>query len=141
MAEFYMKNLVRQAGLADRVFVASAATSDEQIGCDTDERTKRKLRAMGIPYTKRSAWQLSRGDYAKYDYIIGFDNRNIAAIRRITGGDPDGKIYKLLEFAGFEQETADPWYTLDFDATYRDVETGCKALLQRLKASEESFLD
>ena len=50
-------------------------------------------------------------------------------MNRIAGGDPEGKIYKLLSFAGSGRDVADPWYTGDFDATYRDVLAGCEGLL------------
>ncbi len=137
MAEFYMKELVRRAGLSDRIYVASAATSQEQIGCDTYYATKDKLREKGIPFTKRAAVQMTRKDYSTYDYIIGFDARNDAAIKRITGGDPDHKIYSLMQFIGSDREVPDPWYTRNFDATYEDVELGCKGLLETIKAKSK----
>ena len=135
MAEFYMKELVRKAGLSDQIYVGSAATSREQIGCDTYYATKDKLREKGIPFTKREAVQMTRKDYGLYDYIIGFDARNDAAIKRITGGDEDHKIYSLLQFIGSDREVPDPWYTRNFDATYEDVELGCKGLLEKIVKS------
>ena len=132
-----MKELVRKAGLSDRIYVASAATSDEQIGCDTYYATKDKLREKGIPFTKRAAVQMTQKDYEAYDYIIGFDARNDAAIKRITGGDLDHKIYSLLEFIGSNREVPDPWYTRNFDATYEDVELGCKGLLGKIIAKSK----
>lgn len=60
------------------------------------------------------------------------DEWNIRNMRRILGGDPDGKVFKLLSFTDNERDVADPWYTGDFEATYEDVTAGCKALLNYL---------
>lgn len=73
---------------------------------------------------------MTKKDYADYDYLIGMDTANIRNMTRIAGGDPEGKIYKLMTFAGSGRDVADPWYTGDFDATYRDVLAGCQGLLQ-----------
>ena len=132
MAEFVMKELVRRAGLADAFYIASAATSREEIGNDTHWGTKEKLREEGIPFTKRQAVQLCKTDYGRYDYLIYFDSENKHEIRRICGEDTDHKIYALLSFAGLQRDVADPWYTGNFDQTYEDVWTGCQAFLQFL---------
>ena len=129
MAEFVMKELVRQRGIADLFYIASAATSREEIGNDTHWGTKEKLREQGIPFTKRKAVQITKADYEAYDYIVGFDRENDYEIRRICGTDDDGKVYSLLSFAGLDREVADPWYTGNFDKTYEDVDMGCRALL------------
>lgn len=129
MAEFVMKELVRQRGIADLFYIASAATSREEIGNDTHWGTKEKLREQGIPFTKRKAVQITKADYEAYDYIVGFDRENDYEIRRICGPDDDGKVYSLLSFAGLDREVADPWYTGNFDKTYGDVDMGCRALL------------
>lgn len=83
---------------------------------------------MGVPFEKRAAVQLTRADYDRYDYLIAMDTSNLRGIERITGGDPENKVRLLLEFAGERQSIADPWYTGDFDETYRDVLRGCEAL-------------
>ena len=75
---------------------------------------------------------MTREDYVKYDYLIGMDSANIRNMRRMLGGDPEGKIYKLLSFSGSERDISDPWYTGDFETTYRDVLEGCQALLEQL---------
>ena len=79
------------------------------------------------------AVQMTRKDYDNYDYLIGMDSANIRNIKRIAGGDPEGKVYKLLEFAGSDRDIADPWYTGDFDETYWDVVEGCEALFKKLQ--------
>lgn len=132
MAEFVMKDLVRKAGLEDKIFVASAACRTDEIGSDTYYGTKNKLREEGIPFTPRHARQITLADYEKYDYIIGMDGENMRDLNRLTKGDPHGKVYLLLEFTGENRDVADPWYTDDFDATYRDVTKGCAALLKKL---------
>ena len=133
MAEFVMKDMVRREGLAERFFIASAATSTEEIGNPVHRGTRDKLGREGIPMTDRAAVQLKREDYENYDYLIGMDGWNIRNMLRILGGDPEGKVYKLLAFAGEERDVADPWYTGDFDATYRDVTAGCAGLLRTIK--------
>ena len=133
MAEFVFKDMVRKAGCAEDFYIESAATSREEIGHDTDPRTKRKLEQHGIPYTKRRARQITKNDYDKYDYIIAMDDSNVRDMSYIIGGDPDGKVYKLLHFAGKERDISDPWYTGDFDATYDDIIEGCEALLEHFR--------
>lgn len=129
MAEFVMKELVRQHNCANDYAIASAATSREEIGNDTHWGTKEQLELHHIPYTPRKARQMTREDYARYDFLIGFDDENLREIRRIAGGDPDRKIHLLLDFTDHPRAIADPWYTGDFVSTYRDVEQGCEGLL------------
>ncbi len=132
MAEFVMKDMARKAGLEDEIFVDSKACRTDEIGSDTYYGTKNKLREEGVPFTPRQARQITLADYDKYDYIIGMDGENMRDLARLTKGDPQGKIYRLLEIAGENRDVADPWYTDDFDATYRDVVKGCVALLKKL---------
>ena len=133
MAEFVMKDLVNKAGLADQVYIASAATSTEEIGNPVHYGTREKLRKLGISCAGKTAVQLKKSDYAKYDYLIGMDSWNIRNMSRMLGGDPDGKIHKMLEFAGRSGDVADPWYTGDFEATYRDALAGCQGLLKEIQ--------
>ena len=131
MAEFVMKELVRRHHCADAYEIASAATSREEIGNDTHWGTREQLDLHHIPYAPRKAQQMTRGDYGYYDLLIGFDDENLREIRRIAGGDPDGKIHLLLDFTDHPREIADPWYTGDFVSTYRDVKEGCESLFCR----------
>ena len=133
MAEFVLKDMVKKAGLADRFEIASAATSTEEIGNPVHRGTREKLRQVGISVAGKTAVQLRKSDYDKYDYLIGMDEWNIRNMLRMLGGDPEGKIHKLLEFAGSRRDVADPWYTGDFETTYQDVVTGCKELMKMLK--------
>ena len=130
MAESVMTHLVKNQGLTDLFYINSAATSREEIGNSPHYGTVNKLRQVGIPVIPHCAAQMTKGDYQRYDYLIGMDTANIRNMTRIAGGDPEGKIYKLLSFAGSGRDVADPWYTGDFDATYRDVLAGCEGLLQ-----------
>ncbi|BAL83895.1 putative low molecular weight phosphotyrosine protein phosphatase [Selenomonas ruminantium subsp. lactilytica TAM6421] len=133
MAEFVMKELVRQAGLSDEIYVASAACRRDEIGSDTHYGTKAKLREEGIPFTPRKAVQITLDDYEKYDYIIGMDSENMRDLNRLTHGDPQRKICLLLELTGEDRDVADPWYTGNFDDTYTDVYKGCTALLEKIR--------
>ena len=92
--------------------------------------TREKLAQAGIACEGHHARQMTRADYDGYDYLIGMDEWNICNIKRITGGDPEGKIFKMMSFAGSSRDVADPWYTGDFEATWKDVTEGCQGLLQ-----------
>ena len=133
MCESYFTYLVNQHNLSNRFTLSSAATSREEIGNPPHYGTVRKLREEGIAVVPHRAVQMTTADYEKYDYLIGMDGANIRNMQRIAGGDPQGKIRKLLSFAGMERDVADPWYTGDFEATYRDTVTGCTALLNFLE--------
>lgn len=132
MAEFVMKDTVEKAGMADSVMIASAATSTEEIGNPVHRGTRQKLAQFGISVAGKTAVQMKKSDYDKYDYLIGMDDWNIRNILRIAGGDPEGKVHKLLEYAGRAGDIADPWYTGNFDETYDDVKAGCEGLLRIL---------
>lgn len=136
MAEFVLKDMVQKRGMADRFYIASAATSSEEIwngvGNPVYPPAREKLKEHGIDCGGKRAVLLQRSDYEEYDYLIGMDSANIRNMHRILGGDADGKIYKLLSFAGSERDIADPWYTGNFDVTYSDVVEGCTALLKKL---------
>lgn len=133
MAEFVMKDLVQKAGLADHFYIESAATSTEEIGNEVYPPAKRKLAEHGISCKGKTARQMTRSDYQRFDLLIGMDDWNIRNMTRIAGGDPEGKIHKLLDFTVRKGDVADPWYTGDFDATWRDVTEGCGELLKSLE--------
>ena len=133
MAEFVMKDLVKKAGLERGFHIASAATSREEIGNPVYPPARRKLAEHGIACGGHASRQLTAQDYDKYDLLIGMDSANVRNMRRICGGDPQVKIHLLMEYAGRPgAEVADPWYTGDFEATWRDVLAGCQGLLQKL---------
>lgn len=134
MAEYVMKHLVKTSGYEHDFYIASAATSREEIGNHIHYGTRNKLREMGIPTDNRVAVQMERSDYAKYDYLIGMDQWNYKNMIRIVGQDPENKISLLLDFTSRPGDIADPWYTGNFDETYRDVCEGCEALLHHIIA-------
>lgn len=134
MAEFVMKDLSARAGLADRFMIMSSATSAEEIGSDMHRASQAKLRGEGVPFERRRAVQLTRADYGKFDYIIGMDGQHIRNILRICGGDPEEKVWKLMDFtdeAG--EDVADPWYTGNFTRAYDDIRKGCESLLNKIR--------
>ena len=146
MAESVFTYMVKQRHMEDLFEIYSAATSREEIGNGPHYGTVNKLRQKNIPVVPHCAVQMTKADYAYYDYLIGMDSANIRNMQRIAEGDPNGKIYKLLSFVGFEQnkqlvagrDVADPWYTGDFEATYQDVFAGCEGLLNFLKLQGEA---
>ena len=135
MAEFVMKDMVRDAGLEEEIQIASAATSTEEIGNPVYPPVRRLLQQHGIDCAGHAARQLRRDDYNSWDFLVGMDHANIRNMNRICGGDPEGKIHLLLEYAGRPgEEVADPWYTRDFEVTWRDVQAGCTGLLKQILA-------
>ncbi|MBQ4067729.1 MAG: low molecular weight phosphotyrosine protein phosphatase [Lachnospiraceae bacterium] len=132
MAQFVFQDMVNKLNQTDQFIIDSRATSTEEIGNPPHRGTVNKLKEVGIPLIPHRAKQITLKDYDEFDYIIGMDEWNIRNLNRILGGDPDGKIYKFLTFAGSDRDIADPWYTGNFDATYNDVVEGCRGLLKFL---------
>ena len=137
MAEFVMKDLVEKAGLETEFLIESAATSTEEIGNPVYPPARRKLAEHGIRCAEKTSRQLIRADYGQYDLLIGMDRANIRNMNRICSGDPAGKLHLLMEFTDRPGDVTDPWYTGDFETTWRDVLAGCLGLLQAVK--EERF--
>ena len=132
MAEFVMKDLVEKRGLGAHFEIASAATSTEELGNPVYPPARRKLAEHGIGCAGHAARQLRREDYDCYDYLIGMGSANLRDMRRICGGDSQGKLCLLMDFTVRPGDVADPWYTGDFESTWRDVLEGCRGLLARL---------
>ena len=129
MAEYVMKKLVKDAGVAGRFEIASAATSYEEIGNPVYPPARRELQRHGIGCDGHAARHMERSDYARYDYIIGMDEMNLYNMGRICGGDPEGKLSLLMAWAGQGGEIEDPWYTGRFGEVYRQIDAGCRGLL------------
>ena len=137
MAEFVMKDLVKKAGLASQFHIESAATSREELGNPVYPPARRKLAEHGISCSGHAAQQMTSWDYDAFDLLIGMDSANLRNMQRICGGDRAGKLSLLLEHAGRSGDVADPWYTGDFEATWRDVLAGCQGLLAELMAAQK----
>ncbi len=133
MAEFVFKDMVKQAGLEDDFCIASAGTSNEEFGNPVHPGTRNKLREFGISVAGKTAVQIQRRDYEKYDYILAMERVNISGILRICGEDTDSKVYRLLDFTDNPRDISDPWFTGDFETTYTDVKEGCEAFLKYLQ--------
>lgn len=137
MAESVFTHMVKQRHIESQFEIGSAATSREEIGNAPHYGTVDKLRRVGIPVVPHRAVQMTAADYERYDYLIGMDSANIRNMQRIAGGDPEGKIFRLLSFAGKERDIADPWYTGNFDETYQDIVEGLEGLLQHLTGPDK----
>ena len=136
MAEFIFKAMIRERGMEGRFDVSSSATSTEEIwggvGNPVYPPAREELALHGISCDGKRAVQLRREDYDKYDLFIGMDSANVRNMHRMLGGDPEGKIRKLMDYTGRGGDVADPWYSERFDIAYRDIEQGCRALLAEL---------
>ena len=139
MAEFVFKDMVKKAGLSEKFYIASAATSSEEIGNPVHRGTRAKLNSVGISTAGKYAVQMKKKDYAAYDYLIGMEQWNIKNMMRIAGNDPENKIHRLLDFSDRPRDIADPWYTGNFDVTYDDITEGCEALLNYIEKNDLKF--
>ncbi len=142
IAEFILKNLSKKQGVADRFVIASSATSTEEIwngiGNPVYPPAKAELAKHGISCGGKRAVQLKKSDYDQYDLFVGMDSANIRNMLRIFGGDPDGKVRKLMDFTDRGGDVTDPWYSRRFDVAYQDILEGCMALLQAVTTDEPS---
>ena len=132
MAQSVLQHMVDERGLSAQFYIDSAATSREEIGNGPHYGTVSELKKQGIPVVPHRAVQMTKEDYNKYDYLIGMDTANIRNMNRITGGDPDGKIHKMMTFAGSGEDVDDPWYTGDFSGVYRQIQEACEGFLNEL---------
>ena len=132
MAEYIMKELVKREGVASDWEIESAAVSREEIGNPVYPPARRKLFEQGIPCGHHAARQMTRADYDRFDLLIGMDSANLRDMHRICGGNYAGKMSILMDHTARPGNVADPWYTGDFDATWRDVLEGCQGLLKEL---------
>ena len=132
MAEFCMKHLAAEAGRSGEFEIASAATSTEELGNSVYPPARRVLNSKGIDCSGKFARQITAKDYEYYDLIIGMDNANIRNMKRFWNGDPDNKLRMLLDYTGVPGEVADPWYSGNFEQTWKDVEAGCRGLLEQI---------
>lgn len=139
MAEFIFKDMLSARGLSADFFVASAATSNEEIGNRIYPPAKAELARHGIgterlraEVSQKTARRIRRSDYDDFDYLIAMEQFNLRNMRRDFPDDPDGKLYRLLDFTERPGDIDDPWYTRQFDVTYSEIVTGCEALLAHL---------
>lgn len=132
MAEFVFRDMVEKRGLMGEFYIESAATSTEEIGSPVHYGTRNKLASVGISVEGKTARQIKREDYNKFDYILGMEARNVRDILRIVGKDQESKVYRLLDFSENPRDIADPWYSHNFDVTYEDIVEGCEAFLEKI---------
>ena len=133
MAEFLLRDMTAKLNVTSNFHIASAATSAEEIGNPVYPPARRELHKHGIGCGGHAARRITPEDYSRWDYLVGMDRANLSSMRRMWNGDPQGKVHALLDFAGRPgQDVADPWYTGDFEATWRDVLSGCRGLLEQM---------
>ena len=127
-----MKRLVREKGADDRFYIESAATSTEELGNPVYPPARRKMAEHGISCSGKTARQMTKADYDRYDYIVAMDKNNLRNMTKFVGSDPLGKVSLLMDHTARPGDVADPWYTGDFETTWIDVNEGCKGLLEKL---------
>lgn len=131
MAEYVMKDLVSRAGLEDMFEITSGAVSDEEWFNPIYPPAQRKLREKGVPFGKHSAHKISAAEFADQDLVVVMDRSNLRWLSRIVGEQAmQGKVRMMMDFAGMSRDVADPWYTGDFEQTYRDVLAGCRGIIE-----------
>ena len=133
MAEFVMKRMVKENNLSDEFEIASAATSTEELGNPVYPPARKIMAEHGISCAGKTARQMTAEDYEYCDYIVAMDTNNLRNMKRFVGTDPQSKVSLLMEHTGDSRDVKDPWYTGDFEATWEDVNAGCRALLEKLK--------
>ncbi len=136
MAEFVMKDIVEKSGLSHEFEIASAATSTYEIGNPVYPPARQKLAEHGIGCDGKTARQITKKDYEYYDYIVAMDNSNISNLKKMFSNAPDDKFSMLMSYTSRPGEVADPWYTRDFEATWKDVIEGCNALLKHILSKD-----
>lgn len=143
MAEFIMKDKLKKLGIADRYLVESRATSSEEIiggkGNPVYPPAKKELLAHGIDCGGKRSQIYTKDDYDVFDIIIGMDKVNLINMNRISGGDPGGKYRMMMEFTSRGGEVADPWFSGNFDKTYRDIDEATDGLIKRLEERKDVF--
>ena len=137
MSQYVFQDMVHKINLTDSFYIDSAATSREEIGNPVYPPARRKLSEHGISCGGHAARQLTKRDYDEYDLLIGMDSANLRNMHRICGGDPGSKLHLLMDYTGRPGDVADPWYTDDFEETWRDVLEGCQGLLDSIIRKEE----
>lgn len=132
MAEFVMKHLVREAGLEENFLIESSGCHPV-VGTPIHRDTCRELRKNNIPFTNRTSKKFTAEIYKKFDYIVCMDSGNVYDAKKISGGDPDGKIFLMMSFAGESRDVDDPYMTDDYGVAYADILRGCESLLKKLR--------
>ncbi|MDO4489254.1 MAG: low molecular weight protein-tyrosine-phosphatase [Eubacteriales bacterium] len=132
LAEYLFKDMVKKAGREYEFEIASAATSYEEYGNPVYPPVKRMLNDIGIDCSEKRAYRMDKSDYNKYDLLVCMDSNNLRNLRRIIGEDTEHKVHLLMEYTGITRDVADPYYSGDFDATWQDINKGCRALLEAL---------
>ena len=132
MAEFIMKDIVNKKGIADMFEISSAATSTEEIGNPVYPPARAKLKEHNISCAGKTARQMTAADYTYYDYIIAMDRFNLRNMKKFIGNDNDKKVSLLMDYTNRPGDVADPWYTGDFETTWRDICDGCRGFLNTI---------
>ena len=132
MAEYVLRDICEKRGIKG-VYIESAATSSEELGNGVHYGTRGILDRLGIDCSKKRARKITKSDYEEFDLLIGMDGANIQNMLRFWG-DEKHKLHLLSEFAENpnSRDISDPWYTGDFESTYRDVKAGCEGLAELL---------
>lgn len=133
MAEFIFLDILKERDLIGNYQVASAATSAEELGNPVYPPARQELQKHGISCAGKTARQVEKSDYDRFDYLIYMERYNYPRLMRILGQDPQGKCRRLMDFSSAPGDIDDPWYTGDFSGVYRQIRMGCEALVTHLE--------
>ena len=139
MAEFVMKDMVKEQGLCDSFEISSAATSTEEIGNPVYPPVRKLLGEKGLSCKGKTARQITKADYDYYDYIIAMEQYNLRNMRYIFPADTENKIHLMLDFTDNPRDVSDPWYTGRYEEAFRDITEGCRALLEKTVQNLSDF--
>jgi protein-tyrosine phosphatase len=137
MGEAVFRDLVKKENLSEKITVDSAATSSWHIGSPPHKGTLAILKKYNISAKGLVGRQLTKGDFEKFEYIVGMDESNTKNIADIVGHPKHPKIIRLLDLTAHKKDVPDPYYTGNFDETYDLVTTGCKALLEKIRVEHK----
>lgn len=123
MAEFVMK-----AVASDNLEIASRATSGWEHGNPIHRGTQKIFKKYDIAYdSSKKSQQISMTDFRYFDFIIGMDRANVHDLKKMSKGQFDDKIFLFTDGG-----VPDPYYTGDFEETYRLVQKGCRIWLGKI---------
>ena len=138
-AEGVFDKLVKEAGLADDIYVESAGTTAYHVGEPPDRRSQAAARPRGIDLSQQRARQVNEADLRTFDYILAMDEGHLNDLARIARTPPGTRLSRFLDFAPdrLEQDVPDPYYggPNGFENVLDLIEDASRGLLADIRAN------